>query len=198
MTKIDDNRIRIANDKHKYLVAMWKELQNGWLPPDEISRREYRYIKDNKDELPHLTGFVGFGCSFAGKWFGGYAHSDNRNYCLNAHNSVLNKIKNLEKVEFYNLDYKDVDIPKGSLVYCDIPYRNTTQYCKSEVEEFNHEEFYEWVKSNSDKYNIYIGEYKKNVPDDFEIVWELESKQDIRNSKNKRAETIEVVMKYKK
>ena len=91
-----------------------------------------------------------------------------------------------------------MDIPKGSLVYCDIPYRNTTQYCKSEVGEFNHEEFYEWVKSNSDKYNIYIGEYKKNVPDDFEIVWELESKQDIRNSKNKRAETIEVVMKYKK
>ena len=91
-----------------------------------------------------------------------------------------------------------MDIPKGSLVYCDIPYRNTTQYCKSEVGEFNHEEFYEWVKSNSDKYNIYISEYKKNVPDDFEIVWELESKQDIRNSKNKRAETIEVVMKYKK
>ena len=25
------------------------------------------------DENPALTGFVGFGCSFGGKWWGGYA-----------------------------------------------------------------------------------------------------------------------------
>lgn len=30
--KIDNNRLRIANDKHKYLIAMWKELQKGWIP----------------------------------------------------------------------------------------------------------------------------------------------------------------------
>lgn len=197
ITKINNNRVRIANDKHKYLIAMWKELQNGWIPPQTLTKEGYEFLKNNKDVKPHLTGFVGFGCSFAGKWFGGYAASDNRNYCLNAYNSTLDKLKCLYDVKFFNLDYKKVTIPEGSLVYCDIPYKNTTQYCKNEVGKFNHEEFYQWVRDNSDKYDIYISEYKKNVPEDFEIVWEMKSKKDIRNKYNKRADTIEVLMKYK-
>ena len=63
---------------------------------------------------------------------------------------------------------------------------------------FNHEEFYQWVRDNSKNYDIYISEYKKNVPNDFEIVWEMESKKDIRNSKNEKVGTVEVVMRYKK
>lgn len=43
---------------------------------------------------------------------------------------------------------------------------------------------------------IYISEYKENIPNDFEIVWETESKQDIRNLKNERIRTIEVLIKY--
>ena len=175
ISKIDNNRLRIANDKHYYLIEMWKELQKGWLPPKSLTKEEYEYIKNNKDEKPYLTAFVGFGCSFAGKWFGGYAYSDERNYCLNAYNSVLNKLKNLKNVMFYNLDYSEVDIPKGSFVYCDIPYKNATPYCKKEVGEFNHEEFYQWVRENSNKYEIYVSEYKENVPNDFEIVWEQNS-----------------------
>ena len=198
ISKIDSNRIRVANDKHKYLISMWKELQKGWTPPTHITRREYIQIRENKNNKPYLTGFVGFGCSFAGKWFEGYAYSDKRNYCLNAHNSVLKKLDKLLDVEFTNLDYKEVDIPKGSFVYCDIPYKDTTQYSKSEVGVFNHEEFYQWVRDNSKNYDIYISEYKKNVPSDFEIVWEMESKKDIRNSKNEKVGTVEVVMRYKK
>ena len=59
-------------------------------------------------------------------------------------------------VKFYNLNYDEVPISDGSLVYCDIPYKNTTSYCKSEVGEFDHEEFYNWVRRNSDKYDIYM------------------------------------------
>ena len=199
ITKIDGNRTRIANDRHKYLIAMWKELQNGWIPPDKINRIEYRQIREDKNNIPHLTGFVGFGCSFAGKWFGGYAQSDRwKNYCISAKRGCLKKIQHLHNVKFLNLDYSQVNIPKGSFVYCDIPYKGTTPYCKNEVGVFDHEQFYKWVRDNSDKYDIYISEYKKNVPNDFEIVWEMKSKKDIRNSKNKRAGTIEVVMKYNK
>ena len=199
ISKIDDNRLRIANDKHYYLIEMWKALQNGWDIPDKITEEEYNYIKNNKDKNSALTGFVGFGCSYSGKWFGGYARNNtNRNYCLNAKNSNLKILPKIKDVVFYNLDYKEVDIPIGSLVYCDIPYKNTTSYCKNEVGEFNHEEFYKWVRGNSDKYDIYISEYKKNVPDDFEIVWEKNSKKDIRNKNNKREDTIEVLMRFNK
>ena len=198
ISKIDNNRVRIANDKHKYLIAMWKALQDGWIPPDEISRREYKLIRENKDDAPHLTGFVGFGCSFAGKWFGGYAYnSKGDNYCLRAKKSCINKLSNLDDVEFYNLNYNELNIPKGSLVYCDIPYKCTTQYCEEEVGIFNHHEFYQWVRDNSSIYDIYISEYKENVPEGFEIVWEMESRKSIRNAKNEAVRTIEVLIKYK-
>ena len=198
MINIEGDRLKIANDKHKYLIAMWNELQNGWLPPKNLSQEEYQYIKENKDEKPYLAGFVGFGCSFAGKWFGGYARNNRGdNYCLNVHNSTLKKLEQLNGVIFYNEDYSQVNIPKGSLVYCDIPYKNTTPYCKNEVGIFNHEEFYQWVRENSPHYEIYISEYKQNVPKDFEVVWEYKSKKEIRNKDNKREVTIEVLMKYK-
>ena len=94
--KIKGNRIRIANDKHKYLIEMWKAIQNGWIPPNDISEEEYKYIRENKNENMALTSFVGFGCSFAGKWFGGYARSnDKRNYAKMAKNSLNKKIINL-------------------------------------------------------------------------------------------------------
>ena len=198
ISKIDSNRPRIANDKHKYLIAMWKALQNGWQMPDNISEEEYHYIKNHKDENIPLTGFVGFGVSYSGKWFGGYCRDGkNRNYCLNAKNSNNKILKKIQDVIFYNEDYENVDIPKGSLVYCDIPYKNTTQYSPKEVGKFNHDEFYEWVRNNSDKYDIYVSEYKENIPNDFEIVWRHESKKEIRNKDNYREPTTEVLIKYK-
>ena len=198
ISRIDSNRLRIANDKHYYLIEMWRALQNGWEMPNEITEEEYQYIKNNKNEKPYLTGFVGFGCSYSGKWFGGYCRDNTgRNYCLNAKNSNLKLLSSFLDVKFYNKDYKDVNIPIGSLIYCDIPYKNTTQYCKNEVGKFDHDEFYQWVRENSDKYEIYISEYKENIPNDFEIVWEKTSRKDIRNRNNELVKTQEVLIKYK-
>lgn len=193
--KIEPNRIRIANDKHKYLIEMWKALQNGWIPPDDISEEEYKYTRENKDENMALTGFVGFGCAFAGKWFGGYARSnDKRNYAKMAKNSLNKKIINLYNVEFTNKDYSELKIPKGSLVYCDIPYENSTKYCKKEVGIFNHNDFYDWVENNKYNYDIYISEYKENVREGFKIIWEKESKTGIRKN-NRAINTTEVLIR---
>ena len=197
VSKIDNNRLRIANDKHYYLIEMWKALQNGWEMPDIVTEEDYKYIKEHKDENPPLAGFVGFGCSYAGRWFEGYARSGERNFCLNAKNSNLKILLKIQDVIFYNEDYKDVDIPIDSLVYCDIPYKDSKPYSKKEVGIFNYNEFYQWVRDNSDKYDIYISEYKHNVPEDFEIVWEKKSKKDLKNKNNEQEPTIEVLMKYK-
>ncbi len=182
ISKIDNNRLRIANDKHEYLIAMWKALQEGWEMPNNISEEQYLYIKNHKDENKPLTGFVGFGLSYSGKWFGGYCRGNtDRNYCLNAKNSNNKILPLIMDVKFYCRDYKDLKIPTNSLIYCDIPYKGTTQYDNKEVGKFNHDEFYDWVRNNSDKYDIYISEYKENIPDDFKIVWEYASKKDIRD-----------------
>lgn len=49
----------ILNDNHKYLIALYKGLQNGYQLPDDISEEEYQYVRNHKeDEI--LAGFVGF------------------------------------------------------------------------------------------------------------------------------------------
>lgn len=199
VSKIDSNRLRIANDKHRYLISMWKAVQDGWCPPSVISLDEYNYIKENRELNPALTGFIGFGCSFSGKWFGGYARDGKgkRNYADEAKRGIEKKLDNLHLVKFENKDYKDVEIPLGSLVYCDIPYEKRLGYCKKEVGEFNHNEFYKWVDDNKEKYDFYISEYKENIREGFEIVWEKESKTGVkRNGKN--IDTVEVLARPKK
>jgi DNA adenine methylase len=182
-------------DKHNYLIEMYIALQNNWIPPKELTKEEYEYIKNNKDDKPYLTGFVGFGCSFAGKWFGGYAKNDkDRNYCLNAHNSILKKMKGLQNAYFGCVDYKKLK-PKDAVIYCDPPYQGTTQYSKSIVGEFDTNEFWnimrEWSKDNI----VLISEY--NAPEDFECIWSQEVKLDIRDKNNQKQNRIEKLFKHK-
>lgn len=117
---------RWALDVNPYLIEMWQWLQLGWIPPIEVSEEEYKYVKFNLDEDPKLTAFIGFGCSWGGKWFGGYSRdTTNRNYARNACNSLMSKMCSLMDVEFICRDYKNIH-PIKKIVYCDPPYVNTT------------------------------------------------------------------------
>ena len=40
----------------------------------------------------------------------------------------MKKHHNMKDVQFFNLNYSEVNIPSNSLVYCDIPYKDTTKY----------------------------------------------------------------------
>ena len=131
---IDKDRGVYASDSNKYLIAFWQAVQAGWEPPAVVSEEEYRRVKANKDEDLALTAFVGFGCSFAGKFFGGYARVDSTtgyNYVKGGGNSTRRKAKGLGSVAFDCQPFEKVQVTPGSLVYCDIPYRNTTGYSKA-------------------------------------------------------------------
>lgn len=179
---------KILNDSHYYLIEMYKELQKGWRPPPELSKEEYDYIKTHKDEKSYLTGFVGFGCCYSGKWFQGYAKNKNgRNYCLNAKNSLQKKIDNgLLNATFYNKDYKEFN-PKDMIIYCDSPYQDTA--CYQKAGKFNTNEFWEIMRVWSKDNIVLISEYK--APDDFIEIWRKEVKTDIRNKDDKRLDRIE-------
>jgi DNA adenine methylase len=196
LTKINPNRELYGNDKHKYVIAMWKELQNGWTPPQSCTESQWRIVKNDLDKKPHVSGFIGFGCSFSGRWFEGYARDKSgRNFCLNAYNSTMKKLSRLQRVRFENLDYQDVSVKTGAIVYCDIPYKNTKPYNKKEVGVFDHEKFYEWCKDNKSDFTILVSEYECNVPSEgFEVVWRKESKQDIRSGDGTQKKTVEILM----
>lgn len=168
-----NSEIKICNDYHPYLIEMWKALQKGWKPPSIITEDDYKYIKANKDENKALTGFVGFGCSFGGKWFGGLARNKKGdNYCARAERSVLKDLEGLRNATFTCLDYRDVKIPEGAVVYCDPPYDNTTGYSTGK---FNSKEFWNYVRELSKTHLVFVSE--ENAPNDFEAVWEKDFKR---------------------
>ena len=91
----------ICNDNHKYLVALWQALQDGYELPEVISEQAYKSIREHKDDNPALTGFVGFGCSFGGKFFGGYARNKTgTNYATQSKRSILKDFANLQNATF--------------------------------------------------------------------------------------------------
>ncbi len=175
---------KYIGDSHKYLIAMFKAIQDGWEIPDIVSKEQYDHVKINKDENPALTGFAGFACSFGGKWFGGYARSKSepdKNYARYSKNSLLRKMVGLQDTVFFNTEYDKIQdyVLKNSVVYCDPPYENTTKYSNSK--EFDHEYFWNWVRTYSANSLIFVSEY--NAPKDFVEIWNKSQvvKMDARN-----------------
>ena len=192
-SKVQAN-VKILNDKHPYLIAMWQALQNGWMPPDVVTEEEYYRVKANMDENPALTGFVGFGCSFGGKWWGGYAKDKHRgdDYCGQAKRGVLKDVPSVINATFTCLDYHDVEIPDGAVVYCDPPYSNTTGYT---VGTFDTNEFYDYMRQLSKRCEVYISE--ESAPDDFECIWSKEKVRTLEKSDNVGRVKVEKLFKYK-
>ena len=79
----------------------------------------------------------------------------------------LERLEQLQQLHFYNKDYREIKIENDSVIYCDIPYKNTTGYDSG----FNHEEFYEWAKKQTQP--LFISEYNLDI-EGFSCVWEKE------------------------
>ena len=198
ISKIDSNRIRIANDKHKELIAMWQYVQEDGCEglPLHVTKEMYTWVKTNPLVPDWLKGFVGFGCSFAGKWWGGYGECKRGyNYAKGSANSLARKMVGLKDVTFVCGDYFDIVIPPTpSIIYCDIPYKNTTGYSNGT---FNHEAFYAWAYSmKALGHIVLVSEYEMNVDEAMKgnIVWCKESKKDIRDSEGIQQLTTEVLI----
>ena len=184
---------RIANDLHKELIALHKAVQQGWVPPIFVSEDDHRQARHSKVIPDYLKAFIGFGCSFAGGYFNGYARCKRGdNYALQSANSLIKKHQNMKDVHFFNLNYSEVNIPSNSLVYCDIPYKDTTKYS---TDSFDHSSFYSWCKDMKNKgHDIVVSEYLCNVPEGWEVIWKHESKKDMRNKEGEQEGTAEVLM----
>jgi len=171
---------RIANDIHFYLIAMWRELVDGWTPK-KYTRAEHKQIRENKDKYPpHEVGWVGFNCSYSGTWFGGFAGETKtkigtiRDYQTEAIKNVLKQVPKLQGVVFQNKPYYELELPTNSIVYCDPPYKGTTKYAN----DFDHDLFWDWVRGiHKQGHTVFVSEY--NAPDDFVCVWQKEAKSSL-------------------
>lgn len=187
INKVDGRRL--AADNNKYLIALYKALQDGWTPKEYYSKEEYQTAKENMDIcLPHLVGYLGFVCSFRGKVFNGYVGNNTQrkngkieHYQNEQRNNLLRDFQNeqrkLSDVKFIQSSYNELEIPPKSIIYCDPPYQGTTEY---KTGTFDHEAFWQWCRDMKAKgHTIFISEY--NAPNDFKCVWEMNVKDSLSN-----------------
>ena len=183
----------MANDRYGYdihpdVIALLIGIRDKtFTPPTTVTEKEY--IAAKKLPSSALRGFIGFGCSFSGKFFGGYARDDRgRNYASDTALSLKKYKLDGSKLEVGH--YLDLDV-KGALIYCDPPYANTTGF--SSTEPFSPFTFWNWVRRMSRYNDIYVSEYK--APPDFVCVWEKPVKSTVRSDATKAEIKIEKLFK---
>lgn len=170
--------LRIASDKNKFLISMWQGLQKNLNRPMEIPKSLYDRARDefnlgtiefNDFEI----GWIGFMASFNGRFFdGGYSgKTKDRDYISEQIRNTEKQIPLIRDIIFTCSDYFGLDIPEGSIIYCDIPYKGTKQYSTSV--NFDYDKFWSWCRVMTLKgHKVYISEYE--APDDFTCLWSME------------------------
>lgn len=168
-------QVRVGNDSHKYLIALLKELQSGWMPPETISEEEYNNVRLHKENYPdYYVGLVGFCATFGSKWFGGYARGFKddgitlRDIPNEAIRNLMKQLPFIQNVTLTCKDYLDIDMSKlnNALIYCDPPYRGVTKYSTGN---FNYERFYDWCREVAKTNILCVSEY--DLPPDFVCIW---------------------------
>lgn len=157
--------------------------------PDEITQEEYATVRKSYQTLDGsypdwYIGAVGFLASYNGKFFGGRAGvvktkiGTYRNYYDEAKRNVLAQLTNLRDVEFGEVDYRSLDLNyfQGGVIYCDIPYLNTTGY----ENEFDHTEFWKWAEQASKTNVVFVSE--QQAPENWKSIWSQPVKRTLDNA----------------
>jgi DNA adenine methylase len=156
-----------ATDINAALIALYQAVQGGWRPPAVVSRATWEAAKALPDSDP-MKAFCGFGCSFGGKWFGGYAAPRYVQKTATTHGGVSNPIvsslralarRALDRtIQFSAVDFLAVEPgPTERLIYCDPPYAGTTGY--DGAPPFDHDRFRARVASWARFTDVFVSEY---------------------------------------
>lgn len=153
------------------LVLMWQEAMKGWVPSIPVSEDDYAALRNAEPSAQR--GFVGFGVSFGGKWFGGYARS--RAGAAPGYDYAAGSARTLSRQaramcgQVALADYRDLQIGADTVVYADPPYAGTTGYAGTPP--FDSEEFWAVAKSWTQLgAAVFVSEYA--APAEWQCVWE--------------------------
>ena len=89
--------------------------------------------------------------------------------------SIRNILKQVPMVRDVRLtcgNYLDADISQfnNALIYCDPPYRNTTEYDAVDSSGFDYGKYYDWCREVSKTNILCCSEY--TMPPDFKCIWQ--------------------------
>jgi len=165
---------RYCSDLNKYIIVLWQKVQEGMWEYKFYPREVWEDAKTNLDTGKYddfFLAWLGYGCSYKAKFFGGYAGvHENRNYQKEVYNELVRERNSVLGIHFSNKSYDEVDIKPGSIVYCDAPYIGTAEYA---VGEFDFDTYYKWLKEIAKENLVFISEY--TMPAGFKSIdsWEI-------------------------
>lgn len=167
--KVDGNRI--GSDVNCYAISALKSIRSclNELPKNnkEFTEEQYTELTLNEDYLH--KGYAGFAFSYGAKWLGGWRRDKarKRDYVAEAYRNAEKQSPNLQGIGLRCCSYDELSIPPKNIIYCDIPYAETTKY----KHDFDHDKFWDWVRQKeSEGHSVFVSEY--NAPDDFEVLWQ--------------------------
>lgn len=182
-----------ASDAQEDIYLMWRSVLHGWSPPALITEEEYRELRNAPPSA--LRGFAGFGGSFGGKFFGGYARGgltasgEPRNHQGESARAVerIGRAIREGNVQISLRDYRQIQLDiSGAVVYCDPPYAQTLGY---QTGEFDSDEFWRWASVASERLPVYVSEYE--APEGWECVWSGVKRQSVTLPSQGRTERVE-------
>lgn len=176
-----------ASDNQADLILLWQAVVQDevdvWA---DVTELEYATLKQVASPSAR-RGFVGFGSSFGGGWWAGFARrraSSGKPAKVQPFQESQRFIERFRAVvtgaAFVLADYTAT--PDHVAVYCDPPYRNTKPYKGQKP--FDHVAFWQWVRNRSGA--TFVSELQG--PDDIDIIWRQQHKsQNASNSPTTKA-----------
>ena len=196
INKVKGNRI--GADSNEYLIALLIELQKDWQPIREVTKDLFDDVRSNPNKYEkHIVAYIEILFTFGATWGRGFVGNVNDKVCKGrdrvgeGYRNALKTQKEIKGIKFIHSSYKDLEIPKNSIIYCDPPYENTTGY----KDKFNHLEFWDWCREKSKQgHKVFVSEY--NAPKDFKCIWEKELKTPISKSSKVKIVNSEKLFTY--
>lgn len=171
----------IASDYSLPAHTLVKSTRAGWEPPSFVDEQTYNELKRGvRDQSDPLTCFAGQCCTFGGGWFKGYArgHPSQREPIRAAAVALKRRVGATLSTTFLHQPYWELDVLPGDVVYCDPPYKDTSQ--DYPVEAFDHNRFWEWARQIAeDGADVFVSEF--SAPDDVAVFWEKEVAKQTRS-----------------
>lgn len=177
--KVPDTYKRIGYDINPHTIKALIDIRD--IPnelPENITEEEFKSYKNQPPST--ITSWVRTACAYSGLFGNVMARGSSRNYALEAKKNAIKQSPLIQNVDFIYDNYENLSF-NNSLIYCDIPYKNTSQYLYSK--DFNYEKFYDWCREQAKNNIVFVSEY--NMPDDFVEVWQGEIKTNFASSRKK-------------
>lgn len=172
---------RLASDLSRPVSTLIRSVRSGWTPP-QIDEARYRALAARRDDMDDPdVAFAGHCASFGGKWFGGLArpHKRQRDPIGAAWSTLKRRIEQTETIDFRLLDYREVPIQPGDVVYCDPPYAGTS--ADWPVAPFDHAKFWQWCRGMAAQgVPVLVSEF--SAPEDATLLWQRERGAFTRNA----------------